>query len=388
MTADEGRCDVVFIIARLNIGGPAVHLGLLGEGLAARGVRCRLISGVESPTEGSMADWVAARGLPPVVLASLGREIRPLADLRALWSMVRLLRRWRPRVVHTHTAKAGTLGRIAALLAGVPVRVHTVHGHTFRGYFGRAKTYLFLTIERVLARVSGAVIGVSGRVGEDLRALRVVPPRRLRVIPLGLELTAFREAALAPLRGALRAELGVPAGAPLLGIVARLVPIKRHDLLLEAWSRVAAQHPEARLVLVGKGELEPQLRARAAEISGGERVLFAGWRDAMPPVLADLDAVVLCSDNEGLPTALIEARAAGLPVVATDVGGAAELIGQRGLVPPGDPAALAAALDALLADLPAARAHAASIREEAFARYGADRQADDMLALYRELGLR
>jgi glycosyltransferase involved in cell wall biosynthesis len=296
-----------------------------------------------------------------------------------------LLRRWRPRIVHTHTAKAGTLGRIAAWIAGVSVRVHTFHGHTFHGYFSARTTRIFIAVERALARISHAIIGVSRRVCAELAEVGV-GRCRLQAIPLGLELDAFLPARLAPWHGTLRTELGIPVNAPLVGICARLVPIKRHDLLLAVAASLRSCHPDTHYVLAGDGELFDTLHTRTRELEIDDIVHFAGWRDPIAMVLADLDVCVLCSDNEGLPTALIEALSAGVPVIATDVGGVRELVGSAGqVVTPGSAAALARALDAVLADLPSARQRARSVITTIRSTYGTQRQGAQYDRLYRRL---
>src|SRR5262245_22558016 len=214
---------VLRIFSRLNIGGPSVHVILLTAGLRARGYETRLVVGQEAPREGNLLDLANEKGVDCVPLPGLGREVRPLSDFRALRAIYAMIREFRPAIVHTHTAKAGLLGRLAARLARVPVVVHTYHGHVLRGYFGKLKTVAYRTLEKRCARFSDALIAVSEAVRQDLDKLGVAPADRIRVIPLGLE--------LAPLtgrlpRGGLRRESGVPEDVPLVGIVGRLVPVK------------------------------------------------------------------------------------------------------------------------------------------------------------------
>ncbi|HEY2943236.1 MAG TPA: glycosyltransferase, partial [Vicinamibacteria bacterium] len=265
-----------------------------------------------------------------------------------------------------HTAKAGVLGRIAATLARVPVVVHTYHGHVLHGYFNPVKTRLFGAIESVLGRITDAVVAVSEAVKADLVRLGVAPAGKIHVVPLGLELEPLaRELP----RGVLRAEAGVPADAPLVGIVGRLVPIKDVGTFLEAASRVRATHPAAHFAIVGDGEERPRLEELARRLQLVDVVHFYGWRRDLPAVYGDLTVVVNCSLNEGTPVALIEALAAARLVVATRVGGTPDVLGDgtRGtLVPPADPEALAqhsisrllSDLDALYRELLASRAAA------------------------------
>ncbi len=380
----ETPIRVMRVIARLNIGGPAIHVALLSAGLNDAQFRTTLVTGVIGPHEGDMSDLARRMGVEPLTIPGLGREIAPLDDLRALIALVRLMRRERPHIVHTHTAKAGQVGRLAAFLTGVPVIVHTFHGHVFRGYFGPLKTHFFILLERLAARLSDAILTVSERLREDLVALRIALPQRIHVVPLGLPLEPF--ANLDGVRGTLRRELGCSTGAPLVGIIGRLVPIKNHDLFLEAAQRVARVLPQARFLIIGDGERRTELEALTARLGLGGVVHFTGWRTDLPALYADLDVVVISSRNEGTPVSLIEAMAAGVPVVSTAVGGVPDLLqeGRLGrLVPPEDADALAGAiLDALHEGRGERTAQA---RQWAFERYGAARLVEDMRRLYYDL---
>ncbi len=373
------------VIARLNVGGPAIHVIRLTERLGPPRFESALVCGQIGPHEGDMSYLARAHGVRPIVIPALGREIAPLRDLSTLWRLWRLMRAYRPHVVHTHTAKAGFVGRVAARLAGVPVVVHTFHGHVFHGYFGPVKTRLFIFLERFCARLSDRVLTVSDRLKEELTGYGIAPADRITVIPLGLDLAPF---ATTPRRaGALRRELGLSDATPLVGIVGRLVPIKNHRLFLEAATQVNAA---AHFVIVGDGECRADLEARAQALGLAERVHFLGWRDAdrLPAIYSDLDTLVISSDNEGTPVSIIEAMAAGAPVVSTAVGGVSDLIddGRTGvLVPPGDAPALADAMNRLLHEPARAQALAETARPPALARFGIDRLAEDLAGLYLEL---
>jgi glycosyltransferase involved in cell wall biosynthesis len=265
------------------------------------------------------------------------------------------------------------------------VVVHTYHGHVLKGYFGRAKTALFRQLETAMGRLSDALITVSAGVKQDLVELGVSPAQRFRVVPLGLELEAL--ARDLP-RGGLRRERGIPVGAPLIGMVGRLVPIKDVPTFLEAAARVRQATPEARFALVGDGEERKLLENRCVDLGLAEAVAFHGWRRDMPSVYGDLDVVVNTSRNEGTPVALIEALAAGRPVVATRVGGTPDLLrdGAFGrLVPAGDPEAVAAAILATLREGEAARERARAGRAHVLREHAAARLIDDVDRLYREL---
>jgi glycosyltransferase involved in cell wall biosynthesis len=376
---------IVRIIARLNVGGPAIHVVLLSARLRGKGYETILVKGTEAGSEGDMLDFARELDVHPVVVPQLGREIRWWDDVVTFWKLLALIRRERPDIVHTHTAKAGLLGRVAASLAGVPLVVHTFHGHVFHGYFSPARTNLFVAIERWLARRTHRLIAVSGRVREEVLARGVGRPERFHVVPVGLDLQRFADCD--PQRGELRAELGLPAGAPLVGIVARLVPIKRHEVFLTAAAAVAGRVPACRFLVVGDGERRKPLEQIARELGIGNRVLFLGWRRDLDRIYADLDVAVLTSANEGSPVSLIEAMASGVPVVGPRVGGVPDVIddGATGfVVSPGAAGPVAAAVLRLLDDVELRRKMGAAARERALRLYGAERLVADIDALYRE----
>jgi glycosyltransferase involved in cell wall biosynthesis len=376
---------VLRVIARLNIGGPAIHVTLLTERLDPTRYESILVTGTEGPGEGN---YLALHGRAirnVVTVPALGREIGP-RDLPALGALVRLIRRTRPHIVHTHTAKGGTLGRTAAALCRVPVIVHTFHGHVLQGYFSPARTRLFLGIERALARVSDCLVAVSSRVREELLALGIGTPSAFDVVPLGLDLEPF--AGSAARRGELRRELGLSPEVPLVGIVARLVPVKAHEVFLEAAQVVAQAHSAAQFLIVGDGERRAELEQLAARAGLSARVRFLGWRGDLDRVYADLDVAVLTSKNEGSPVALIEAMAAGRAVVATQVGGVPDVVtdGVTGrLVPGGDAVAAAHGIIGLLQH-PDQRAQlGGAARAFVLDRFGAARLLQDVDGLYRRL---
>jgi proteasome lid subunit RPN8/RPN11 len=282
------QVKVVRVIARMNVGGPALQVADLSAGLAER-YPTLLVTGEVADGEAELVDRARARGVQVVKIPELGRRLRPWHDLVALMQLVRLMRRHRPRIVHTHTAKAGTLGRIAAILARVPVRVHTYHGHVFRGYFGPALTRAFLLIERTLARFTTRLVTVSpGQARELVEEFRICPAERMTVIHLGLELDRYAPALTAPLREELRSELGVAEGVPVVSIVGRLAPIKNHDLFLEAAAGVAAAGEPCHFTVVGGGSEEERLRARASQLGLDGRVTSSAggaiWIASTPAV--------------------------------------------------------------------------------------------------------
>ena len=372
------------IIARLNVGGPAIHVSLLTAGLQDAAFSSTLVAGQIGQAEGDMAYLAHEMGIRPTIIPELGREISPLDDVRALAALVRLMRQTQPHVVHTHTAKAGFLGRVAAYLSGVPVIVHTYHGHVFYGYFGRLKTSIFIIMERLTALLSDAILTISDRLQSDLLAFHIAPSDRIRVVPLGLNLSPLVD--LDTARGVLRSELGCAADVLLVTIVGRLVPIKNHELFLAAAQQVLVEMPGVRFVIVGDGERRAELEEFTRQLGLADAVHFIGWRRDLPTIYADTNVLALTSRNEGTPVSILEAMAAGVPVVATAVGGVSDVLknGELGiLVPPDDPTAMAAAI---LATLQAkGYPHLSAAREWVLKQYDSTRLIADLRQLYLEL---
>jgi len=360
---------VLRLIARLNIGGPALHVTHLARGLDPARYETLLVTGQIGADEGDMSDLAA--GLNWQVIPELGRAVSPLDDIVTLLKLVGLIRQFRPQIVHTHTAKAGAVGRLAARLAGVPVVVHTFHGHTFNGYWGTMGSRLVITAEQVLGLFANRLIAVSERVRQDLIHYRIAAPEKILVIPLGLDLARF----------AAQPRVALPE--PTIGIVGRLVPIKNQALFIALARQLIQDGFQGRFVVVGDGELRAELERASAEL--GNRITFTGWRRDLPEVYAGLSVVVNTSLNEGTPVALIEAMAAGVPVVATAVGGVPDVVrpNQTGwLAPSKDTAALAAGVKAALHDEGqiARRAQA-----EVLERFSKERLIKDMESLYESL---
>jgi glycosyltransferase involved in cell wall biosynthesis len=313
-----------------------------------------------------------AQGLNWQVIPELGRALSPLDDSLTLIKLLGLIRRFRPHIIHTHTAKAGAVGRIAARLAGVPVVVHTFHGHTFHGYWGRLGSQLVIATEQGLGLLATRLIAVSERVRDDLITYRIAPPEKIVAIPLGLDLTCF---AVGPRRQ--------PQPEPVIGIVGRLVPIKNQALFIEMARGLIRDGFPGRFMVIGDGELRAELEKSAADL--GHRITFTGWRRDLPEVYGQLSVVVNTSLNEGTPVALIEAMAAGVPVVATAVGGVPDVVrtAETGwLVPSGDALALTEGVKLALAN---GGSVAARAQTEVLERFSKERLINDVEKLYDSL---
>jgi glycosyltransferase involved in cell wall biosynthesis len=340
---------VVRIIARLNVGGPAKHVAWLTAAARRYGVESELIAGVVPSGEDDMSYFAAAQGVEPIILNEMSREVS-LKDALTIWKLYRLFQRLQPDIVHTHTAKAGTVGRVAgilyrwltpAALLGRPRAcyfVHTYHGHIFHSYYGRLKTRVFLTIEKILARTAtDRIVVISQRQFQEIHEqFGVGRASQFKVIPLGLDVGVF--AGWRERREAARAVLGAGANDILVGIVGRLTEIKNHKLFVKAAAmfleRYADSKGEAveagqrvRFVIIGDGHLRPELEMETHAFGIDEHIIFTGMRDDPENFYAALDIVALTSLNEGTPLTLIEAMANARPVVATDVGGVVDLFG-------------------------------------------------------------
>lgn len=367
---------VLRVVTRLNVGGPARHALLLTKALTA--YPTVLATGTPPAHEGEMNDPKV-----DVVRVPLVRPVRPLDDARAFMALRRLVREVRPDIVHTHMAKAGTLGRLATdVLKPRPVVVHTFHGHVLEGYFRPVVQRAFIAAERRLARRTDALIAVSREVADELLDLGIGSPERMHVIPLGLDISSML--AVREPSGQLRARLGLGPDSPLIGIAARLAPIKDHATVLRAMQRLPGVH----LAVLGDGELRESLSQQIDRLGLADRVHLVGWWSDMAAAYSDLDVAVLTSRNEGTPVALIEAFAAGVPAVATDVGGVRSVVldGQTGvLVPPADPQGVAAAVQMLLDDPEKRRVMGERGRSHVRDRFGHERLIRDISALYRVL---
>jgi len=366
---------VLRVIARLNMGGPALHVAYLSSGLRARGYETTLVAGSLAPGEESMAGVAGELGVPVETVPELHREISPLRDLRAVYHVADLIRRQRPHILHTHTAKAGAIGRLAAMLAGdarPPIVVHTFHGHVLRGYFDPVRSTFFRLLERSLARRTTALVAVSPEVRDDLVALGVAPREKFTVIRLGIELDERVGSGRNGLGPETRRVLGVAETRFVVGWIGRMTSVKRTDDVLLAVRGLRERGVDAVLCMVGDGPDRDAVEQRAHDLDIVRQCLFVGYQDEVAPYYAAFDALILPSANEGTPVSAIEALAGGRPVVATRVGGVPDVVrdGVDGfLVEPGDVAAMADRLAELAGDSELRARMGAAGRDRVLERY-------------------
>ncbi len=383
-TGDDPHVRIARILTRLNLGGPARQVLASDPLLQQAGHTLRVFAGEPGPGEGDLFESLMHRGIDVVRVPSLKRGLSPWDD----WNATRFLRRalveFRPEVVHTHASKAGTLGRRAANFVAGARRVHTFHGHVLEGYFPGIVSSALIAHERRLARRTDRIVAVSHATADDLLRLGVVEESRLVVVPPGIDLTPFEGRR----DGALRRRLGLPEEAFLVGIIGRLAEVKRPQRALEVFDLLAGRYPHLHLVFVGDGPERGALERgiRAGTPARAERVHLLGAMDSMGPILGDLDAVLLTSRTEGLPVALIEAGAAGVPAVAAAVGGVEEVLAHERTGFVGENVDELAYGLARLLDEPEERANMGQrARMRVTARHSAQALAQRLEALYQTL---
>jgi glycosyltransferase involved in cell wall biosynthesis len=387
--ADE-PVRILRLIARLNMGGPALHVAYLTRGLDERGYTTTLGAGSLARGEGSMAFVAEELGVEVHSVPQLHREVSPVLDPVSVARVRQLIRQVRPHILHTHTAKAGAIGRTAAVLARdakPPIVVHTFHGHVLRGYFDPARAAVYRNVERSLARVTTRLVAVSPEVKDDLVELEVAPADKFSVIRLGIDLDSrIVEGASNGLE--LRRAFGVPEEAFVVGWIGRMTAIKHLPDVLATVARLRERGIDARLCLVGDGPDRDEVERRAHGLDLARSTLYLGYQRDVAPYYALFDALLLPSGNEGTPVVAIESLAAGTPVVATRVGGVPDVVsdGVDGfLTGVGDVGELAAALERLARDPALREKMGRAGRERTLPRYRVERLVDDVDRLYREL---
>ena len=378
-SGEAQKIRVMRIIARMNVGGPAVQVSGLMRGFDAQVFEQELVTGYCADDEADYLEKVAT-DVQAVRIDGLGRSVKPRADLTALFAIVKEIRRFKPAVIHTHTAKAGVVGRIASILSGhKSVRVHTFHGHLLNGYFGAGKTRLVILVEKFLALFTDQLLAVGTKVKDDLLAVGIGNQNKFGVMPPGLQLAEV------PSRSFARKELSLNDDAIYCAFIGRITQIKRPDRFLDVVSEIKARGVDLHFIVAGAGELLQycQGRAKAENLP----VTFLGWREDIEVVLAAADFVLLTSDNEGTPLSLIQAGMVGIPVVATNVGSTNEIVvnGETGFLTDLSVVQIADAVVKVSTDSALRAKMGAAGKEYTIARYGVNRLVKDHQDLYLRL---
>ena len=373
------KVRVLRIIARMNVGGPAVQVSGLMRGFNKEIFEHELLTGYCADDEADYLEKVAT-DVKAIRIDDLGRSIKPRADLTALFAIIKEIRRFKPNVIHTHTAKAGVVGRMASILSGhKSIRVHTFHGHLLHGYFGPGKTKLVILVEKFLAYFTDQLLAVGKKVELDLISAGIGNADKFSVMPPGLQLADV------PDRSAARIKLGLDQNKVYCAFIGRITQIKRPDRFLDVVSEIKSRGLKLEFLVAGAGEQLQYSQERA--ISENLPVTFLGWREDIELVLAAADFVILTSDNEGTPLSLIQAGMVGIPVVATNVGSTNEIVveGRTGFLTQLSVDQLADAVAKLATDSGLRAEMGAAGQEYTMARYGVDRLVKDHQDLYLKL---
>lgn len=343
---------VLRIINRFNIGGPTYNAAFLTK-FISEDYETLLVGGLPEQDESDSLHILEDYGVKPLLIPEMKRIPNFKSDREAYRKIKQIIEEFQPDIVHTHAAKAGALGRKAAKACGVPVIVHTFHGHVFHSYFGKAKTLLYKIIERRLAKISTGIIAISPIQKEELSSVHgICSPDKIKVIPLGFDLLKFREN-LAEKRAATRQHWNLNEDEVAVAIVGRLAPIKNHGLFLDAVALLAEKGVRARYFIVGDGQEKPMIEKRVKELQDqyGLKIELTSWIKDIATFNAGMDIICLSSDNEGTPVSLIEAQASGVPVISTDVGGVKDILDEKNtgfVVPKKDPDAFGKKLQLLI----------------------------------------
>jgi glycosyltransferase involved in cell wall biosynthesis len=387
------RAKVIHVITRFDKGGSSENTFLTLQGLDKDKYEVILVRGLAEASHMGAEEAAAVElnlreagknGVKVIAIPELVRDIHPLKDLKALFALIGVFKNEKPQIVHTHTSKAGILGRWAAFFAKVDIIIHTPHGHVFWGYFNKWKTACFIILERLSAAITDKIITLTEQEKKDHLRFKIAPDKKFTVIHSGIDLTAFSEARINA--AAMRAKLGIPPEAIVVGTAGRLTPIKGQRYLLEAAARISPRTGDLFFVFLGDGELADAL-AGMSSLLGIKNALFLGWRQDVPEVMSTFDIFVLPSLNEGMGKVLIEAMALGKPIVASNVGGIPDLVthNHNGLLfPPANVAGLADSMNVLLHD-PEKRAKMGEKGKDVAADFGVEAMVQKVERLYAEV---
>lgn len=389
---------ILRIINRLNLGGPTYNAAYLTKHLSDK-YETLLLAGMKDETEASSQYILDEMGIQPQYISSMHRSLNPLNDIKAYFKILKIIRQYRPDIVHTHAAKSGALGRLAAFHAGVPVIIHTFHGHVFHSYFHPLKTKFFIYVERFLAAISTRIIAISNLQKKELcEDFKITSAHKAAVIPLGFDLKRFTENQLEK-RNKFRSDYNLDEDEIAIGLIGRLVPIKNHALFIEVIAQSLIKSTQkTRFFIIGDGEerenIEKLVREKNIDFITTDfktrkaPLTFTSWIKNIDYANAGLDIIALTSLNEGTPVSVIEAQAANKPVVATNVGGINDIVkdGQTAfLSPSGDAVAFTNNLLRLVADKNLRLQFGQAASENVLNQYSFERLSKDMERLYDQL---
>jgi len=386
---------VLHIITRFDKGGSAQNTYLSLLGLRKKNYQLSLVSGLSLESEMKYEEIKAkekdiqilkSEGIEFIQCSSLLRRINIIKDLKAFFDIWRIIKKYNPLIVHTHSSKAGLMGRLAAKLAGTPIIVHTPHGHVFFGYFGPFKTKLFIIFEKLASRITDKVVALTNREKEDHILFKIAEEDKFSVIYSGIELNALKESSSGEKQN-LKKELGIPENSLIVGTAGRLVPVKGPEFLVKASKYIISKYPDTYFMFTGDGTLEHDLKRKALEMGISDNIIFLGWRDDLAKIISIYDIFVLPSLNEGMGRVLVEAMALGKSIVASNIGGIPDLVihGKNGfLVPPKNPKELAKYIQILLED-EKKREKMGLAGKEMSLNFSAENMVEKIAELYEEL---
>ena len=386
---------VLHIITRFDKGGSAQNTYLSLLGLKKKNYQLSLVSGLSLESEMKYEEIKAkekdiqileSEGIKFIQCPFLLRKINIIKDLRAFFDIWRIIKKYNPLIVHTHSSKAGLMGRLAAKLAGTPIIVHTPHGHVFFGYFGPLKTKLFIIFEKLASRITDKIVALTNREKKDHMLFKIAEEDKFSVIYSGIELNILKESSFEEKQN-LKKELGIPENSLIVGTAGRLVPVKGPEFLVKASKYIISKYPDTYFMFTGDGPLEQDLKRKALEMGISDNIIFLGWRDDLAKIISIYDVFVLPSLNEGMGRVLVEAMALGKSIVASNIGGIPDLVihGKNGfLVPPKNPKELAKYIQILLED-EKKREKMGLAGKEMSLNFSAENMVEKIAELYEEL---
>lgn len=386
---------VLHIITRFDKGGSAQNTYLSLLGLKKKKYQLSLVSGLSLESEMKYEEIKAkekdiqileSEGIEFIQCPFLLRRINVIKDLKAFFDIWRIIKKYNPLIVHTHSSKAGLLGRLAAKLARVPIIIHTPHGHVFFGYFGSFKTKIFIILERFVSRITDKIVALTNEEKKDYIKFRIANEDKFDVIYSGIELNKFKELPFNENQNFKR-ELGIPENYLVVGTVGRLVPVKGPEFLIEAAKYIISKYPEVFFIFTGDGPLEQNLERQAFKSGIKDNIIFLGWRNDIAGIISVYDIFALPSLNEGMGRVLVEAMALGKPIVASNVGGIPDLVthGKNGfLVPPKNPEKLAKYIQILIGDKEK-RKKMGQAGKEMVKNFSKEKMVEKIANLYEEL---